>query len=220
MKLKENDTVVIVGGGPAGAFFAIHFLRLAKLRGLDADLVIIEKKGEGGPGEAFPYLSCREGCNYCAGGLSPKLTEALEEEGLFLPEDIIAGTIRSLTIHGHWKNIELRVPEDKKMYAVFRGSRPKGRINQERNFDSFLLEKAREAGAKVIFGDVYDVSYSEEGKPIVLYRPATRGGEFGGESGRVIEASFLVLAGGVNQALGRPIDNDPFWDDVLKAVPG
>ena len=220
MKLKENDTVVIVGGGPAGAFFAIHFLRLAKLRGLDADLVIIEKKGEGGPGEAFPYLSCREGCNYCAGGLSPKLTEALEEEGLFLPEDIIAGTIRSLTIHGHWKNIELRVPENKKMYAVFRGSRPKGRINQERNFDSFLLEKAREAGAKVIFGDVYDVSYSEEGKPIVLYRPAKSGGEFGGESGRAIEASFLVLAGGVNQALGRSIDNDLFWDVVRKAVPG
>src|SRR4030043_264229 len=146
MKLKENDTVVIVGGG----------------------------------------------------GLSPKLAEALEEEGLFLPKDIIAGTIRSLTIHGHWKNIELRVPENKKMYAVFRGSRPKGRINQDRNFDSFLLEKAREAGAKVIFGDVYDVSYSEEGKPIVLYRPAKSGGESGGEADRATGGRFLVLAGGVN----------------------
>jgi len=220
MKLQENDTIVIVGGGPAGTFFAIHFLRLAKLHGLEANLVIIEKKGEDGPGEAFPHFSCREGCNYCAGGLSPKLAEALEEEGLFLPEDIIAGTIRSLTIHGHWKNIELRVPENKKMSAVFRGSRPKGRANQDRNFDSFLLEKAREAGARVIFGEVYDLSYSDEGKPTVLYRPANSGGTSGEEAGQEIEASFLVLAGGVNQALGKPIDKYPFWDAVRKAVPG
>jgi flavin-dependent dehydrogenase len=148
------------------------------------------------------------------------LAEALEEEGLQLPEDVIAGTIRSLTIHGHWKNIELRVPENKKMFAVFRGSRPKGRANQDRNFDSFLLEKAREAGAEVIFGEVYDLSYSDEGKPIVLYRPAKSGGGAGGEVGQAVEASFLVLAGGVNQALGRPIGNNPFWDVARKAVPG
>jgi len=240
MNLKDKDTVVVVGGGPAGAFFAIHFLRLAKLRGLDADLVIIEKKGEAGPGQALSHFSCREGCNYCAGGLSPKLTEALEQEGLFLPEDIIAGTIRSLTIHAHWKNIELRVPEDKKMYAVFRGSRPKGRANQDRNFDSFLLEKAREAGAKVIFGEVHDLRYSDEGKPIVFYHPVAGEGqgrlaqetsgnpdagrgrfrESGEVADRAIEASFLVLAGGVNQSLGRPTEKNPFWDVVRKAVPG
>jgi flavin-dependent dehydrogenase len=219
MKLKDGDTIVIVGGGPAGAFFALHFLRQAGLHGLQANLVIIEKKGGDAPGEAIPYLSCREGCNYCAGGLSPKLTEALEEEGLFLPEDIIAGSIRSLTIHGHWKNIELRVPEKKRMYAVFRGSRPKGRSNQDRNFDSFLLEKAREAGARVIFGEVYDLCYSDEGKPTVLYRPARSEGRSGGEAGQAIEASFLVLAGGVNQALGKPVGNNPFWDVARKAVP-
>ena len=44
MKLKENDTIVIVGGGPAGSFFAIHYLRLAKSRGLNADLVIIDDR--------------------------------------------------------------------------------------------------------------------------------------------------------------------------------
>ena len=239
MKLKDKDTIVVVGGGPAGAFFAIHFLRLAKLRGLDAGLVIIEKKAETGLGDALPHFSCREGCNYCAGGLSPKLVEALEQEGLFLPEDVIAGTIRSLTIHGHWKNIELRVPEDKKMYAVFRGSRPKGRANQDRNFDSFLLEKAREAGAEVILGDVYDLRYSEEGKPIVFYHPMKSGGQgrsaeeaegdpdadrerfrvSGEEGDRALEASFLVMAGGVNQSLGRPTEKNPFWDVVRKAVP-
>ena len=215
MKLQDKDTIVVVGGGPAGAFFAIHFLRLAKRRELEADLVIIEKKGDTGPGDALLHFFCREGCNYCAGGLSPKLTEALEQEGLFLPEDIIAGTIRSLTIHAHWKNIELRVPEDKKMYAVFRGSRPKGRAHQDRNFDSFLLEKAREAGARVIFGEVHDLRYSEAGKPIVFYHPVA-----GEVAERAIEASFLVLAGGVNQSLGRPTEKNLFWEVVRKAVPG
>jgi len=220
MELKNKDTVVVVGGGPAGAFFALHFLRLSKVRGLDARLVIIEKRGETGPPESAHHLSCREGCNYCAGGLSPKLTEALEQEGLFLPEDIIAGMIRSLTIHAHWKNIELRVPADKKMYAVFRGSRPKGRVNRDRNFDSFLLEKAREAGAQVIFGNVYDLGCSEGGKHLVLYQPIKSGGDPGEETGRTIEADFLVLAGGVNQSLGQPMNKTPFWDVVRKAVPG
>jgi hypothetical protein len=230
MKLRDQDKVVVVGGGPAGAFFAIHFLRLAKLRGLKAEVVIIEKKGDAGSGDGQPHSSCREGCNYCAGGLSPKLAAALEEEGLSLPEDIIAGTIRSLTIHGHWKNIELRVPEDKRMYAVFRGSRPKGRANQDKNFDSFLLEKARQRGAEIVFGEVCDLRYSATSNPIVLFRPqggagrsrpAAEGqGGAGDEGLQAIEAGFLVLAGGVNQWLGRPIGRDPFWQVVRRAVPG
>ena len=240
MKLKDNETIVIVGGGPAGAFFAIHYLRLAKARGLAPDIVIIEKKGRVGRAGALPSFSCREGCNFCAGGLTPKLAEAMDEEGISLPEDIIAGAIRSLTIHGHWKNIELRVPDGKKMYAVFRGSRPTGRANKYRNFDSFLLERAREAGAKVIFGEVYDLEYSEDGKPVVLYHPvpepgdgrpfpeASGGQAAGGGEARpsgtaaveAIEAGFLVLAGGVNQSPGGTLAGNPFWQVVRKAIPG
>jgi flavin-dependent dehydrogenase len=239
MKLKENDPIVIVGGGPAGAFFAIHYLRLAKSRGLKPDIVIIEKKGRAGRDDALPLLSCREGCNYCAGGLTPKLAEALEEEGISLPEDIVAGRIRSLTIHGHWKNIELRVPEGKKMTAVFRGSRPKGRANQYRNFDSFLLERARESGARIIFGDAYDFRYSEEGRPVVRYHPVSsderrrlspeesagslvrpRRIQESGQAAEEIEAGFLVLAGGVNQSLGEHVDKNPFWRSVRRVIPG
>jgi len=220
MHLRDDDTIAVVGGGPAGAFFALHFLRLAKLRGRRARVVIIEKKGEAGPAEATASFSCREGCNYCAGGLSPKLAEALEQEGLTLPEDIIAGRIRSLTIHGHWKNIELRVPADKKMYAVFRGSRPKGRANKYRNFDSFLLDKALEAGARVVLGNVYDLGCSEDGRPLVHYYPVTGGVERAEGNGETIKADFLVLAGGVNQSLGRPGDRNPLWEAARKVVPG
>jgi flavin-dependent dehydrogenase len=221
MDLKDNDTIAVVGGGPAGAFFALHFLRLAKLSGRNARLVIIEKKGEAGPEGALDSFSCREGCNYCAGGLSPKLAEALEQEGLSLPEDVIAGTIRSVTIHGHWKNIELRVPAAKKMYAVFRGSRPKGRAKKYRNFDSFLLEKAREAGARVISGDVYDLGYSEDGcRPLIHYRPTVGGATPAEGNGMTIKADFVVLAGGVNESLGRPGDRNPLWDAARQVVPG
>lgn len=220
MNLRNKDTIAVVGGGPAGAFFAIHFLRLAKFRRLDANLVIIEKKAQAWPGSSCSHFPFQEGCNYCAGGLSPKLVEALEQEGLFLPNDIIAGKILSLTIHSDWKNIELRVPEGKKMYAVFRGSRPKGRDNQMRNFDAFLLEQAREAGARIVSGEVYDLRYSEEGNPIILYHPQRTRADIDGEEDRAIEADFVVLAGGVNQSLGRAMDENPFWDVVRRAIPG
>jgi flavin-dependent dehydrogenase len=220
MNLKGKDTIAVVGGGPAGAFFAIHFLRLAKLRRLDTSLVIIEKKAGGQLGQPHPHFSCPESCNYCAGGLSPKLAEALEREELFLPDEIIAGRILSLTIHSDWKNIELRVPEGKKMYAVFRGSRPKGRDNKGSNFDAFLLEKAREAGAQIVSGEVYELRYSREGKPILRYNTQRTAENIGEGKGQAIEADFVVLAGGVNHSLGRAIDKNPFWDIVRKAVPG
>jgi flavin-dependent dehydrogenase len=157
------------------------------------------------------------------------LAAALEQEGLSLPGEVIADTIRSLTIHGHWKNIELRVPEDKRMYAVFRGSRPKGRANRDTNFDSFLLERARGSGAEIVFGEVCDLRYSDAGRPTVFFRPLGSAGRgrpveqargSGAEGVHAIEAGFLVLAGGVNQSLGKPASQGPFWDIVRRAVPG
>ena len=77
--LRNNDTVAIVGGGPAGSFFAIHLLREARRLNRHIDVVIVEKRGliELGRG-ALEY----KGCTFCAGGISPRLDEILEEHDL------------------------------------------------------------------------------------------------------------------------------------------
>jgi len=213
---ESAGTIVVVGGGPAGAFFSLRYLKEAARLGRKTNLIVIEKRLDPPLSEITARLSCREGCNYCAGGISPKLAAALRAEGLDLPKETIAGEIRSLTVHGHWKNIELRVPEHKRMYAVFRGSRPKGRENKHKNFDSFLLEKAREAGARVVSGEVYGAEYSAEKKPIVFYR-FIRSSQIIREA---IEADCVVFAGGVNQTPAKPFEQNPIFQTIAGLIPG
>jgi hypothetical protein len=42
-RLENNDSIAIVGGGPAGSFFAIRLLREARRLNRHIDVVIVEK---------------------------------------------------------------------------------------------------------------------------------------------------------------------------------
>jgi flavin-dependent dehydrogenase len=206
--LPRDATVAVVGGGPAGAFFAIHLLRKARDLGTAVQVLVIERKrqspGLGCPGGAW------QGCNGCAGGLSPRLNDELRRMGLTLPAEVIQSRIHSITIQGYWKNIELGVPDGREMLAVYRGTRPANRSDRSRTFDSFLLDEARRAGAELIAGDVQDVRYSGAGKPLLRYR------QDGVDT--VLEADLAVLATGANaspcgSAVGHP--NGLRWQQVL-----
>jgi len=65
---------IVVGGGPAGSFFAIHLLREAKRLNLHLDVVIVEKRGPTDQGS--DDFQCK-GCNFCAGLVSPRLSMSL-----------------------------------------------------------------------------------------------------------------------------------------------
>ena len=67
--LQNNDRVAIVGGGPAGSFFAIHLLREARSLNRHLDVVIVEKRGPTDQGA--DDFQCK-GCNFCAGLVSPR----------------------------------------------------------------------------------------------------------------------------------------------------
>lgn len=193
--LEDGATIMVVGGGPAGTFFAILMLRKSRELGKKIKVIVVEKKRElnfYGPSQSVQQ---RMGCNFCAGGLSPRLMDVLEEADLLPPDDILQGKVESLTIHGNWKDIELPIPEGRRISSVFRGSRPQDRPYRYSNFDSYMLEKAAEEGASVITGEVQDIRYSSGAKPVVTYSV----GSADRTSNQSVEVDFLVLAAGVNR---------------------
>ena len=123
--LPDGARIVVVGGGPAGAFFAIHALRRARELGKKLDVLILERKRELNFYQPALLSVAWEGCNYCAGGISPRLADALRASDLSLPPDIVEGSATAITVHGDWKSVELPIPEGRKMLSVFRGSRPR-----------------------------------------------------------------------------------------------
>ena len=208
--LRDNDCVAIVGGGPAGSFFAIHLLREAKRLNRHLDVVIVEKRGLTDLGA--DGFQCR-GCNFCAGGISPRLHEVLEEHGLVVPEEIVQGRIDHVWIKGQWKNFRLRVPKGMRMYSVFRGSLPSKRSGRPGGFDGFLLGEALKKGAHILYGKVEAIDYAASGMPRLAVR--TQRGEM-----IPLEAGFVTIATGINAHGGLDYRDDALIASLKGLNPG
>ncbi len=207
--LRDNDSIAIVGGGPAGSFFAIHLLQEANRLHRPLNVVIVEKRGLtdlGGDG-----FQC-QGCNFCAGGISPRLHEILDEHGLVVPEEVIQGRIDYVWIQGHWKNFRLRVPKGMQMYSVFRGSLPSRRSGRPGGFDAFLLGEAVKKGARILYGKVEAVAYAASGMPRLIVRTNT------GEE-VLLEAAFVTIATGINSHGGRDYRDDALIASLKRLNP-
>ncbi|HEY3414960.1 MAG TPA: hypothetical protein VGM51_18150 [Armatimonadota bacterium] len=211
--LGESGTIAVVGGGPGGAFFAMEALRLARERGHRIRVIILEQKRQVLDGTFS--LASREGCGYCAGGVSPRLADALEADGLRIPEEIIQSHIESLTIQGNWKHIELAVPPGRRVFAVYRGSRPYTRIGRYNNFDSFLLASAISAGAEVVTAEVSGLGYSDRARPVVSYTD----GSAPQRGTQKMEADFVVIACGVNQRAGMSVEDSTLTKSLTAMIP-
>jgi len=124
LRLTEGSKVVIIGGGPAGSFLAINLLRNAKKIGIIIEVIIIEKKKSMNLHEQKGSEGHMGECNYCAGGLSPKIGDALKKLELNLPLQVIMDRAFIINIFADWKTISLEVLRE--MTSVYRGSRPGG----------------------------------------------------------------------------------------------
>jgi flavin-dependent dehydrogenase len=207
--LQNNDCVAVVGGGPAGSFFAIYLLREARRLNRPIDVVIVEKRGPIGMGAAA--LECR-GCSFCAGGISPRLDQVLEEQCLSVPDEIVQGRFDYVWIQGQWKNFRLRVPKDIRMYSVFRGSLPGRRSGKPAGFDGFLLGEAVREGARILYGRVEAMAYGASGLPRLTVRT---------ESGESVplDASFVTIASGINAQCGLDYRDDSLIASVQRLNP-
>jgi flavin-dependent dehydrogenase len=214
--LANSSRIVVVGGGPAGTFFAREMLLRARSAGKQVEVFLIEKKRQPHFYQAACPSAPREGCNYCAGGISPRMADVLESAGLKVPAEIITGEVETVIVQGDWKHIELRVPPGRRMFSVHRGSRPVGRLLRYDNFDAYLLACATSEGAEILTGEVQGVSYSPEGKPIVHYRnfQADDTGQ------NHLMADFVVFAGGVNPTPGAKSEDHPLVRILQSLIPG
>lgn len=209
LQLTDGSKVVIIGGGPSGSFLAINLLRKSKRSGKKIEVIIIEKKWTINISEQNSPECYIGDCNYCAGGLSPKILEGLKNLGLILPDKVIMDKAFIINVFANWKTISLEVSGE--MVSVYRGSKPKERSESNYNFDTFLLESAVKEGAMVINAEVIDLKYSNEGRPIVC---------FNGDA-REMETDLVAFAGGVNETVGKRLDpRKPPLSYLQRIIPG
>ncbi len=160
--LENGSKVIVLGGGPSGAFFAIHLLSLARTAGKTIHVTIVDKRMGVSPDGQIRETS---GCNFCAGVISPRLNQGLKQYGIQLPESVICQKFTHIWIHGQWKNFPLKVPRGSQVLSVFRGTLPGKRGGHIRGIDAFLLENAMEQGARLVTARVRDLSYTRDGRP-------------------------------------------------------
>lgn len=134
--LGAEDTVVIIGGGPAGTSCGIMLRRLAQHKGMPLRVILFEPKD---------FKTER---NICTGVLSPPFRSMLRQLELELPLSIVQRQIAGYLLHSPQETLFLKdmANGDEPTLALDRG-----------DLDNFLLESARAAGVVVIDDTVVDV---------------------------------------------------------------
>ena len=132
-ELKTGDRVAIIGGGPAGSFFALCLQRLAAAKGISPQVTIFQERN-------FDELGPK-GCKGCVGLLSINLLANLRELDLSIPNDIIQSHIDQYAVHSPFSSIILNKSKNEpQILAIFRGGGPSVGIQKNiRGFDGWLL---------------------------------------------------------------------------------
>src|SRR3972149_6971521 len=142
LELKSGSQVAVIGGGPAGSFFAYFLIDLAQRLDLDVQVDVFEPRDFQRPGP--------RGCNMCAGIISESLIQLLATEGINLPPIVCQRGIDSYVLHTSGGNIQIKTGVDESRIAsVFRGAGPRDLAEAKwKSFDGHLLELAVGKGAR------------------------------------------------------------------------
>ena len=180
LELTDGSRVGVVGGGPAGSFFAYFLLRMAASAGLDMKVDVYEPRFFAHRGPA--------GCNHCGGIVSESLVQMLAGEGINLPPGVVQRGIESYVLHMDVGDVRIQTPRDeKRIAAVYRGNGPReSEAVDIGGFDRYLLDLATTSGATVIRKLVREISW-REGRPSVA-----------SPDGSSAEYDLIAMAAGVN----------------------
>ncbi|MBI4303482.1 MAG: hypothetical protein HY665_03995 [Chloroflexi bacterium] len=176
--IETGSKVAIVGGGPAGCFFALYLLKYARGRGIRPEITVYEPRDFHEPGP--------KGCKGCAGILSASLLRNLSELDLILPEEIIQRRIECYTVHSPYASITLSKPDvDMQIVSVYRGGG--ARVSHGMSptgFDGWLLGQAVTQGVRVEAERVASIYLGQEADLEV--------------AGSKLRYDLIMLASGVN----------------------
>ncbi|MBI4284549.1 MAG: FAD-dependent oxidoreductase [Chloroflexi bacterium] len=178
LRLRDGSRVAIIGGGPAGCFFALYLLHYAAVAGIKPDITVYEQRDFAAPGP--------KGCKGCAGILSVSLLRNLDELGLVIPESIIMSRIEQYTVHSPYISVSISNPDKKKqIVSIYRGGGPRlFRLEEPVSFDAWLLREVQQRGARVEHN--------------MVSRVVLGGGPRIEVAGQEIACDLVVLAAGVN----------------------
>jgi flavin-dependent dehydrogenase len=165
MSLVDGSRVGVIGGGPAGTFFAYFLMDMTARAGVDVQVDVFEPRDFSRVGPTS--------CNMCGGIVSESLVQSLAAEGIILPSSVVQRGIDSYVLHMDVGDVRIDTPlGEKRIAAVHRGAGPRD-VKEVKwgSFDNHLLSLAVEKGATRIRDRVDGVRW-EDGRPVL----ETRGG--------------------------------------------
>lgn len=161
LALGDGDRVAVVGGGPAGCFFAYFVRRIAASVNLRLTVDLYEPR---------PFtLSGPAGCNHCGGIVSESLVQLLASEGIVLPEEVVQRGIDAYVLHMDVGNVSIAAAsQQKRIAAVYRGNGPRdSEMLGLHGFDHFLLGLASGTGTNIVRRTVGGIEW-HEGRPEIV----------------------------------------------------
>jgi flavin-dependent dehydrogenase len=196
-RLQPHARIAIVGGGPAGSFFALSAFQIAAQLDLPLAITIFERKDLSAPGP--------RGCNMCAGILSSRTVHGLDALNLALPPDVVMGRINVYTVHWNDHHIPIDPPDaTRQVLSVYRSGGPRhSPFAPVTGFDQFLLDQARARGAQVLHERVEKISFASQPRVIT--------------SARAEVFDLVVLATGVN-AIPPAIENLAYRPPITETM--
>jgi NADH dehydrogenase len=182
-QLDNNSKIAIIGGGPAGAFFALYLKKYAEEKAISPEITIYEQRD-------FNCLG-RQGCKGCAGILSATFSNSLAELGLQVPAEIVQTGITHYTVHSPYTSISVDNPaKETPIVSIYRGGGPLlSNYGKPISFNEWLLSEVRKHGVKVVDQAVSSIFL----EPDVRIKTAND----------LRECDMAVLATGVN---GSPVE--------------
>ena len=160
LSLEDGQRVAVMGGGPAGSFFAYFLNVFAERAGMDLSVDIYEPRDFSAIGPA--------GCNMCGGIISESLIQSLAMAGIEMPENVVQRGIDSYVMHTEVGTAQIETPtHEKRIAAVHRGGGPRtARVSKWGSFDGHLMRLAVEKGANLRRARIKELRWND-GKPEV-----------------------------------------------------